>query len=149
VEGELFVFSLHADGYASFELKADNETIIYGDNLQHDTYTMIAPNVSKIQIIASARLCSARQRTIKNLPVQPQEPMPEPLVKNESNAVTVTAPLPISNEGPANTTAIATQPVTGEAVLDTDRSVVPWVSAFGIITIIVSALVFLRLREGV
>jgi hypothetical protein len=38
-------------------------------------------------------------------------------------------------------------PATAAVVMDTDRSIVPWVSAFGIVTLAVSALVLLQLRK--
>lgn len=84
-EGGEVSLLLLSPSYASFEARAEDGTVIAaGDNLRGARHTFIAPNTSKVRVVAFGVVCGERQRMSRNVVV----------VRSESPDRTETAGLP-------------------------------------------------------
>ena len=161
--GEHVLFTIVSDAYAEYDITADNVSIAAGDTLTTKEHSVIVPHGKKLQIQAIAHACGGRQRASRTITILDQQATN---TTNETNETPVTA-TPTSQENAtvsealkaaetvapkpkAETPAVKTEPAqaTGAVVLDENRSAVPWICAFGIITLLVSGAVFFKLRDA-
>ena len=160
--GDQLGFTIISDVYATFEVLAENQTIMRGDTLSRREYSFVIPPARNLRIAALAQNCGARLRATRTITVLEQPKMIDDTVNSSaidganeiatpSAPQTQSASLPVAQidnptEETENTTPSSSPPpiATGAVVLDTDRSMVPWISAFGIVTLVVSVFVFSR-----
>ena len=152
--GDTLTFTIVSEGYASFVAEADGAAILEGDTLTRREYGLLIPEAREIRIAAEARQCDARQRAVRTVTVLPKKP--EEPVQDTSNA-TANASMPLAvvpvdtgeASGPPEKAIHDAPVITARVVYDNDRNAIPWVAAFGIVTLLVSAWLFVRERSGV
>ncbi len=155
--GDTIGFMIASGGYASFAADADGETLLEGDTLTRREYAITLPNASQVRIVAQARECDAHERATRVIAIVPRNgtaPVPAPAAAqaDATRALAAPAPVPEGNETRAIPAARdgpeenGSAPAPAAVLADRDSGVVPWVSAFGIVTLVVSAGLFLRLR---
>ncbi len=158
---EIITFTVVSQEYASWEAMTDDGMLAYGDTLTSRTHAITLPHgVSDVRLIAESRACDGRQRTTRHLTVLPER-LPAPMIAHNESA---TRSVPVAAEPVAPDAAMA-QPVpeartgdtgpdrtadmpTGAVILDEDRTVLPWIAGFGIVTVLASAIVFLAVHRG-
>lgn len=171
--GDLLTFTVISAGYAAWEATVAGELVAAGDTRTAREHALSLPEEGPLKLVATARECGGFQRATRYVDVVPR-PVPEtpPGNTGSANASPTALPssLPEMPRGPENASAAVSGPAespehvadtpeeprdeangrerTAETavMLDTDRSVIPWVSAFGIVTLIVSTVLFFRLR---
>jgi hypothetical protein len=137
--GERVTFDIVSADYAWYEAIANGTVIGYGDTLEEE-HSIILPDVS-VKLTAYARHCGGRQRMTRTIAViqEPEVAIPAPPLATQQTTAPAPAPTPT-----ATVMAETPQPT---VLVDQDRDAVPWISAFGIVTVITSAAVFLLRRE--
>lgn len=160
--GDIVHFTILSEGYASFEAFADGAAFAYGDTLTTREHWLQIPDSTEIKLVARAERCGAEQRATRLIAVSP--PQESEIVGRPSRNET----LPVQNiagggeeaqhrDGPPEAADIVPKPrvesapvPAGRVILDTDTNVVPWVSAFGMVTVLVSAGLFrgIMKKEG-
>lgn len=161
--GQAVMFTIVSDGYAGFMAESNGTIVLEGDTLSRRSYSLTLPG-NDVKLSAYARQCDARQRAVRYIRVMeaPEVPeMPENVnstenaerpgqnasrgtPRNHTNQTKESAMNSTRNERPDNDSVPA---ATGRVLYDQDRNVVPWVSAFGIVTLLVSAGLFWKLRK--
>ena len=141
--GDVITFTVVSADYAAWEALTDDGMIAYGDTLASRTHAITLPHgATDVRLMAESRACGGRQRATRHLSVRP------PMVNETANATAPVAasapPEPVVPERPA---AVPKEPVTGRVIVDDDGSAVPWIAAFGIVTVITSSIVFIAIHR--
>lgn len=161
--GEAVRLTIDSAGYAWFEAAADKLPFASGDTLGGRSHTLILPDARELKITAAAKECGGSQRAVRHITILPRDmlaaaeppaeaaagPVPSPPADEPGEeARQEEAPGPdTTNAEPAPAVA-ATGAAAGE-IIDQDRDAVPWIAAFGMVTVIASTTVFLQLlRRG-
>lgn len=133
--GDVVHFSVISNGYASWEAYADREVFAYGDTFTMKTHSISLPE-TEVKLVARTEECDARQRATRIIKIIPKNDT----VINESVSEIIAA----IEEPEAEEPIIIPEPieVTKEIIYDRDANVVPWVSIFGSVTLLVSAWLF-------
>lgn len=154
--GDIIDVQIISDGFASVEGVADGEIFFSGDTLTQHRYVLALPDAKEVFVRAFAEQCDAKQRAIKRITIDP----PEDIVVNETSVMHVAQELRVeenvsvptvaleinSNESSVQSTSTQAQLVTAAVVYEDQPNIIPWVSVFGIVTLLVSVWLFRRIE---
>ncbi|MDD9953511.1 MAG: hypothetical protein OXR66_04180 [Candidatus Woesearchaeota archaeon] len=136
--GDVVHFTLVTTAFASWYAEANDTVFAEGDTLTTKEHSVTLP-ASHVKLTAVQRACNGKQRTTRYIKVHEPEEVVETMVEP------VAVPEPKKQEvAPLEKQEV---PVTAKVIVDHDTNVVPWVSGFGMVTLLVSAALFFRLRN--
>jgi hypothetical protein len=140
IAGDRLTFSVISNATATVTVMAQNDTIFEGDTAQFTEFGITAPDTTMLRITAQTYSCDATQRSTRIVAVSPRPapPIKEVVVQTTQELAAVPA---IEEEAPAPKPL---PQVTAQVVVDQDSSAIPWIAGFGMVTLIVSAIVFFR-----
>jgi hypothetical protein len=154
---ENLMFSVIGDALATVEVKTENETILSADTRQFREFVISVPEARQLRIRAESQACNGTQRATRLITVLPRivkisELEKTPMLEvNETKTISVNTTIAAEPTPPEPTPEIAHQStITGhatEVIIDKNTSAIPWIAAFGMVTLIVSAAVFFKIKE--
>jgi len=134
--GDPVLFTIVSAAYASFTVEANSSVILEGDTISRNAYSFVMP-AHDVVITAFARACDAKQRAKRHILLKERPPVNvSHVVRQHVNHTPAVRPTNISV---TNTPQTPPVPITAAVVYDEDENVVPWLSVFGIVTLLVSA----------
>ena len=146
--GDTIMLQLFSAGYASFDATADGLPYASGDTLTTRTHPLALPNATMLKITATARECEGRQRAVRYVTILQPAASQEEQATQEKQA-TQEAQQVIAQPAEKEPAAVPTPVTTEQVIVDQDADAVPWIAAFGIVTVAASTTVFLQLlRRG-
>jgi hypothetical protein len=164
--GALVTFTLLSPSYASFEVY-DNKTLIAaGDTLSGNAHSFLAPNTNSVRIVARSDVCGVTSRMTRYVTILRSNASSN--VSNttiekktiENATLNSTTDNALTDQTQSNIAMVAGErlalgaadrpiqipapppPVTSAVVMDSNADVIPWISLFGMVVVIVSAAIF-------
>ena len=176
--GDVIIITALSPSYTEIEALDDiGNVLLFKDTLQGNVFTLSAPNTAHIKITAKTKLCGGEQRMIRTVIVKKplviiEEHSSQILLKsnmnnnvddvkrNSSKNITTSllenvissstdSPTDVSElENPLITKQSTALSVSSKVVYDANANILPWISLFGVVTMISCTIIFFVLYKN-